>query len=56
MGLMEFSEDAFRQQIQYISIVDKGRLVFHFFDGRDIEAEWKTSVQCLGIPRNAKQK
>lgn len=41
MGLAEFSEDAFRQQIQYISIVDKGRLVFHFFDGRDIEAEWK---------------
>ena len=25
----------------YISIVDKGRLVFHFFDGRDIEAEWE---------------
>ena len=41
MGFAEFSEDAFRQQIQYISIVDKGRLVFHFFDGRDIEAEWK---------------
>lgn len=41
MGLAEFSEDAFRQQIQYISIVDKGRMVFHFFDGRDIEAEWK---------------
>ena len=41
MGLAEFSEDAFRQQIQYISIVDKGRLVFHFFDGRDIEATWQ---------------
>ena len=41
MGLAEFSEDAFREQIQYISIVDKGRLVFHFFDGRDIRATWQ---------------
>ena len=41
LGLETFSEDAFREQVRCISIVDKGRLVFHFFDGRDIEAEWK---------------
>lgn len=53
MGLMEFSEDAFRQQIQYISIVDKGRLVFHFFDGRDIEAEWKNKRT---MPRHTEER
>ena len=41
MGLDAFSEDAFRKQIQYISIVDIGRLEFHFFDGRTVTAEWK---------------
>ena len=41
MVLSEFSEDAFREQIRYISIVDKGRLVFHFFDGRGIETTWQ---------------
>lgn len=53
MGLTEFSEDAFRQQIQYISIVDKGRLVFHFFDGRDIEAEWKNKRT---MPRHTEER
>lgn len=41
MDIEEFSEDAFREQIAYVGIVDIGRLVFYFHDGRTAEAEWK---------------
>ena len=41
MGLTEFSEDAFREQIAYVGVIGAGRLVFHFHDGRTVEAEWK---------------
>ena len=40
MGIEEFSEDAFREQISHIGVIGKGRLVFHFKDGHTAEAEW----------------
>ena len=40
MGVPEFQENLFREQIAYIGIVDKGRLVFHFNDGHTSEASW----------------
>lgn len=40
MGIHEFQDDLFHEQIAYIGIVDKGRLVFHFKDGHTSEASW----------------
>lgn len=53
MGLETFSEDAFRKQIRYVSIIGIGKLVFHFFDGRDIEAEWKNKRT---MPRHTEER
>ena len=53
MGLDIFSEDAFREQIAYIGIVDIGKLVFHFHDGRTAEAEWENKRK---MPRHSEER
>lgn len=53
MGLEEFSEDAFRDQIAYVGIVDIGKLVFHFHDGHTASAEWKNKRM---MPRQSEER
>lgn len=41
LGLSEFDEKVFREQIACIHITTPFRLALHFFDGRTVEAEWQ---------------
>lgn len=41
LGLSEFDEKVFRNQIACIHITAPFRLALHFFDGRTVEAEWQ---------------
>ena len=42
MDLPEFDGDAFREQVDYITMVKSGLLEFNFTDGHTEEAEYST--------------
>lgn len=40
LGLPEFDEAAFREQVDYISVPANNEMVFHFHDGRVLQRHW----------------
>ena len=45
MGLAEHDADAFKEQVEYISVSDDMKLTFHFFDGREPVVQYNTKRQ-----------
>lgn len=45
MGLTEHDADAFKEQVEYISVSDDMKLTFHFFDGREPVVQYNTKRQ-----------
>jgi len=45
MGLEEHDADAFKEQVEYISVSDDMKLTFHFFDGRKPVVQYNTKRQ-----------
>ena len=45
MGLVEHDADAFKEQVEYISVAAGMVLTFHFFDGREESIQYNTKRQ-----------
>ena len=56
MGLAEHDADAFKEQIEYISVAADMILTFHFFDGRDESVQYNTKRQRTARPSERKNK
>lgn len=53
LGLSEFDEKVFREQIACIHITAPFRLALHFFDGHIVEAEWQNK---RNMPRHTEER
>lgn len=55
LGLFEFDEKVFREQIACIHITAPFRLALHFFDGRTVEAKWQNKRNMPKYTKERKQ-
>ena len=55
MGLSEFDENTFREQIDHIGIVAKGRLTIYFKDGRTHGDTWSTKKRMPPLSEEHKR-
>jgi len=55
MGLPEFDESAFREQIDHVGIIAKGQLVIYFKDGRTYSGTWSTKKRMPPLSEEHKR-
>jgi hypothetical protein len=56
LGLAEFDEAAFEQQIQEIKALDHNLLIFVFHDGRTIQKQWQHKSRRESWSEEARQR
>ena len=45
LGLVEFHEDAFSQQIEEVIVIGDDTLTFRFYDGHEVTTKWQSTAK-----------
>lgn len=56
LGLVEFSEEIFHEQVKYVLVCNGNKLIYNFSDGRQIEKLWKHCSRSESWTNEMKEK